>query len=697
MSSANSTETLEIMIQPYRKPPACDYCKARRVLCHPQPFGRSCPRCLEKGVHCTTTPTVRRKRRQQREITAAKKVVTTREGDYSTKDDTHDTTWDKATSQSQELVTAGVLTTLSAGLPYAQTYVLANYAAFNDEYRRPIADTPVSSRPQIELPKRLMQDLFNAFVHTPYYNHPIVPYDNLRSRLVECGWQLSSLSPPECVLLYCIFAVTSLVSIDPLIIGLEPLSSEFTSILTTPQPVKRIKLDLRDIGRRRERVGLCHQLRAEALRQAQIEGIALWVSPESAASCYVLDALLDSEHDSPYSYGAAFSWQARTLAESWYRQVQPYSNIESMVRSIKWACFLMADGISALHSGRSVAFSARDEHLICGHKQLPLEKLASSLSQGCDCMQFYDCFLSIMFHITSGAREVYENISGPCARGRRFDFQAVKCYFTYLRLLYEVCDAHKTQGHLLSHQVQSQSWYILTTVRLVSVGWTNLTLHFYKTIKSMLEEGVTDLYDAALDHSFFVTGVDCYGRGGRLAPAQLAPIFVDARVLTCKAAIDFSEMIEDIYSISRLAQLKIVGGHLKGWVQFTVDVTDAGVMSASEGIQVLERLRDALKIAGFAWTDYTGLAEDIDSHVAALRASPATAQDSVHNNLGRHLNIHHPSPNPNPNLPPAGGPLVEAPETGVSQHAPSVYSGYTCGPLGFEILGVNSDLWTYES
>ncbi|KAJ6584912.1 hypothetical protein B0H19DRAFT_1107144 [Mycena capillaripes] len=32
-----------------KKPPACDSCKARRVLCHPQPEGIPCPRCAEKG------------------------------------------------------------------------------------------------------------------------------------------------------------------------------------------------------------------------------------------------------------------------------------------------------------------------------------------------------------------------------------------------------------------------------------------------------------------------------------------------------------------------------------------------------------------------------------------------------------------------------------------------------------------------
>ncbi|GAA5916018.1 hypothetical protein JCM6882_003498 [Rhodosporidiobolus microsporus] len=34
--------------QKKKKPPACDRCKAKRVLCHPDP--RGCPRCVEKGV-----------------------------------------------------------------------------------------------------------------------------------------------------------------------------------------------------------------------------------------------------------------------------------------------------------------------------------------------------------------------------------------------------------------------------------------------------------------------------------------------------------------------------------------------------------------------------------------------------------------------------------------------------------------------
>ncbi|KAJ7130765.1 hypothetical protein C8R43DRAFT_1024926, partial [Mycena crocata] len=32
-----------------KKPPACNPCRARRVLCHPQSNGAPCPRCAEKN------------------------------------------------------------------------------------------------------------------------------------------------------------------------------------------------------------------------------------------------------------------------------------------------------------------------------------------------------------------------------------------------------------------------------------------------------------------------------------------------------------------------------------------------------------------------------------------------------------------------------------------------------------------------
>ncbi|KAF5329075.1 hypothetical protein D9758_018531 [Tetrapyrgos nigripes] len=652
MSPESNTGPVEITIQPrFKKPPACDYCRTRRVLCHPQPEGRSCPRCLEKGVKCTTTPSsVRKKRRRQREILAAKKED------------------DAGTSQGQELVASRALTVTTSAAQYAPriTHMLATGADLNDVYRRPIAFAPSSARPQLQLPKRLMEDLFNDFFYTPCRIHPIIPYDRVRARLAGCGWRPSSLSPQECVLVHCIFALASTVSIDPLIIGPEPFPKECINILSIINPVKNIKSDLREIGRRRENVGLCHQLRAEALRLAQNEGIAVCVSPENAASCCLLDTLL-SQYDGPTSYGAAFTWQARRLAESWYKLPQLYNwAFGTIGLSITWTAFLLVDMLAALHSDRSADFSASDEQLICGHEQLSLEKLESLLSQGCNSWQFYGHYISITFQITRLAREVYERIRGPYTRGRPYDLQLIKHYTASLHLLHDVYNALHKQGVLLARQNQSQNFAITGTVRMVSIGWTNLTLHFYKTMKEMLEESsVTDLYYTTTSggpwhgHGIdIIDGLDGLERGtysysSSLAELELTPIFLAVRTLTCKAAIDHSEMIEDIYSISRLTQTKFVGGDLKRWVEFVIDVTDSGVMSASEGIQALERLRDGLKIAGFTWRTDTDLVEVIDSHVSALMdSSSASAQDPAHLHIftldNPDLNYHHTHLNPHP-------------------------------------------------
>ncbi|KAF5356415.1 hypothetical protein D9758_009536 [Tetrapyrgos nigripes] len=692
MSPESSTGTMEIPIKPrLKKPPACDYCRTRRVLCHPQPEGRSCPRCLEKGVKCTTTPSVRKKRGRQREILAAKKVqVAPSDSDNINEDVIHArdliaTAKDDArTSHGRELMASRDLTlTTTSAAQYAShtTHMLATCAGLNDVYRRPIAFAPVFSHPQLQLPKRLMQELFNEFVHTGYYLHPIMPYDRIRAHLAGSGWQPSSLSPQECVLVHCIFAVASTVSSDPLIIGPEPLPVECINILTTIHPVKKIKSDLREIGRRRECIGLCHQLRAEALRQAHNEGIAAWVSPENAASCFLLDALL-SQYESPNSYGAAFTWQARRLAESWHQRPQLYNGIFGTIEcSVKWAAFLSVDTLPALHSDRSVDFSASDEQLMCGHDQLSLEKLASLLNQGCNSWQFYEYYLSITFQITRHARELLISTNEPpnpsvpttdviaCARRRPYNLQLIKRYAASLHLLHDVCNALHIHGVRVARQNQSQSHTILALVRVVSVGWTNLTLHFYKTVKEMLEaSSATDLYTATYEpDEIGVDGLDGYGNGSldgvnglergtynysSLAELELAPIFLAVRSLTCKAAIEYSEMVEDIHSFSRLAQTKIIGGaHLKKWVEFVIDVTrDAGVMSASEGTQTLERLRDGLKIAGFTWTNYTDLVEVIDSHVSALMDSSGSAQDPAHIlALDHNPDYHHMHLNPHSN------------------------------------------------
>ncbi|KAF5346168.1 hypothetical protein D9758_009924 [Tetrapyrgos nigripes] len=723
MSPELSSNTLK----PKKKPPACDHCKARRVLCHPQPYGKSCPRCAEKGVKCTTTPSIRR-RRIQHEVAAGQRAANNE--DISNEDHNHAMDVDAPFSQDQSLsqepayspslYTPEILledntptlspapsmaSTISSttGLPFVHT----NFN-FNAGPSKPAVSI------QVQLPKHLIQDLFNAFVHTPYSHHPIIPYDRLRASLAVCDWQPSALTPEDSVLVHCILALTSLVSTDPFIIGREPLPPECNNILTTLHPVKSITSDLRDIGKRRE--GVCHQLRLEALRQAQVEGVAIHESPENAASCFLLDAL-DNQYDSSNAYGTAFARQARALAEAWYRHPQPSNSLFGTRKlSARWRSFIVFDAIAALHLDRPISFSPHDERVLCGHDSLSLKELASLLKQGCNGMQFYAYFPSIVFQMTRLVREVYENISGPYARRNPLNLQTVKTYFCSLNCLHEICETYSKKADLLAEQNKRQYFARQSILDAVSLGWTNLAYYFYKTIKSWLEQSslsnsyarsnritvnsVVGFQAGANGAVRSDIGVDETGDLGRNRPsanslrAELETIFVDARVLACKAAVEFSKMVHNILSISRLVQVKLVGGHLKTWVQFLVDATDGRVMSVSEGAQTLERLRDGLRIAGFYCTDYIGLGEAMDSHISVLKASAAAAAREAAHNL-------HPTPVSN-HVPLAEVAPMAGIGTGVSPYDPNpLVSGY--GPVGwnyhafgYELEGMNAIAVQYQ-
>ncbi|KAF5323167.1 hypothetical protein D9758_016785 [Tetrapyrgos nigripes] len=152
------------------------------------------------------------------------------------------------------------------------------------------------------------------------------------------------------------------------------------------------------------------------------------------------------------------------------------------------------------------------------------------------------------------------------------------------------------------------------------IGWTKFGLHFYKTIQGMLEQSsVTDLYTATpygvIDDVYWSNGLDS-GTGFEQAtyPSELPPVFSAARDLACRAAIEFSKQIEEVYLISRLAQTKIMGGQLKKWIQLVVEVTDRGVMLTSVGIQTLES---------------SASAQD-PRHVLTLNYDPGYHHPSVH-------------------------------------------------------------------
>ncbi|THU86015.1 hypothetical protein K435DRAFT_868727 [Dendrothele bispora CBS 962.96] len=660
--SPERTSASELAAKPKKKPPACDYCKARRVLCHPQPDGRSCPRCLEKGVNCTTTPVVRRKRRPQHVVDEEKDT----EMDFLSNRDAHQMDLDPnpipirnqtpsrpgpatetagsihsddtVSISSPQLLTSSSTSPSNTGslvaLPRVQTYSLhegppsANSAG------------PSPSVPRIQLPTHLVQNLFNAFMNTPFSYHPMIPYDRLRVKLAGCGWQPSLLSAEERVLVHCIQAITALTSIDPIIVGPEPLPPECHHIMTASNPVRTVKVDLRTVGRRRE--GIFQQLRMEALRQARAEGIAINVSPENASSCYLL-AALENHFDDLNVYEAAFAWQVRAMADAWCRRpLSSHVHFGTPDLSVRWRSFMMSDAIISLFQDRPFSYTIHDERLLCGPDGLPLEKLSSLLRKGCDTGQFYTYFPSIVFQITRIARKTYENFSGAYPSRHPINYEALKRHWNQILLLQEVCESFRAHAIHLSIGLQSKrsNFGLSSCSSAVSLGWTNIVLCMFKFLKTRLEEAaMTNLYakmDAMNDDS-----EDERDDSGATASSSSQPsdsrntalesIFGEVKHTTCKAAVAFSKATEDVPLLTRLTHAKLVKGSLNKWVHFLMDATDSKWMPAAEGIEALERLRDDLKLIGFSWADYSDLVEGIDSHICHLMADSlpqATAASS---------------------------------------------------------------------
>ncbi|KAL1742832.1 hypothetical protein HDZ31DRAFT_42404 [Schizophyllum fasciatum] len=314
---------------------ACDYCKSKRVICHPQPEGESCPRCKEKGVQCTTTIAPKRTRGK------GKKTL------------------------EQEAIAAGLPPPVSE--PRASRRAQSSALGV----RR---DSPES--PPLVLPSALIQDAFDIFARFPPAQNPLFATDALRAALAQAEWDPARLDGPRRVLTQCILAFSALVSVDPYFVGCDAQGARFpdglvqfdalNSPVGAPVQSNLGGIDISELGRRRQ--GVSRRLHEEALRLAKKEGIATHVSIENVASCFLLDCI-DAPDDPAdrMSWAAAYVWQFRSLTESgkleWQHSITTFKG--HLVR-LQWRGSLMALALYALSIDKSPPFSASDEETICG-------------------------------------------------------------------------------------------------------------------------------------------------------------------------------------------------------------------------------------------------------------------------------------------------------------------------------------------
>ncbi|KAJ7626991.1 hypothetical protein FB45DRAFT_920451 [Roridomyces roridus] len=343
-----------------KKPPACDSCKARRVLCHPQPNGAPCPRCIEKEIICTTTNPAPRGRPRKHPVPSA------------------------------------------SSTPSQSTVALSSTSSESDPSLSNSSHCP-------ELTPRVTEHCFDCFASLPQDQHPLLTLVPIKSSLRSVSFRIEELQPQLRVLALCMVALGALISFDEAILGTGPLPRSFQDHILLSSA------DLLSCGVRRVRA--CQALHERALTAAWEAGILLQPSHENALSCYFLDLLDQCGGGQPVGacspsrpWGGAYFSHVRALAPTWRAAGC------SRADAARWAGFLMADANMAMGRRTPILFTRDDQLLLCGPAPPSLEATLESAAKIPGLAMVWSGMLSYMWHVSSVGRELWENIIGDYAR-----------------------------------------------------------------------------------------------------------------------------------------------------------------------------------------------------------------------------------------------------------------------------------------
>ncbi|KAF8830951.1 hypothetical protein HHX47_DHR1000075 [Lentinula edodes] len=569
-----------------KKPPACDYCKARRVLCHPQLNG-PCPRCVEKGVECTTTPVVRRRRRTKGELVHSAAKATT-----SSSKNCNDQATASTSKQSDE-----ELSTVIVVQQWASAMFLSN-----------TLDEPSPVPPTLQLSVEVIKALMQTLRNTPHNPHPVttnpmIPLSQLEMKLRLHAWDMHSLSYQDRVLTHCLLTCSALCSTDPFILGTIEIGPEESQILDSVSPLKSsVVPDMRHFGFRREPV--VRQLWAESLWLANQACIATNTSIENAASCWILGYLryvMFGKTSSAFS--AACVHHMRTLAEDGKLS-------RDAGEMLKFRGHMMIDSLLALMTGKTVPFTTNDELLIVPHKLEPLEQLISTfLTRNCTTSDVFSSVHTFSHTVVRLARETAENLSGPYARSQPLDECFLIKHFASLDVFHSLLSAALQQiSHLIqSRFTQETTYHLHACAHGFVVAWGSLVITLFERLRDRSMYNTTDNTRVGSGFSSDISVA------AEMKSSRLLVHLLHARKLASRTAIEISETMRDIPSIVRL----MPHGDLTKWARFLLEEENIVDISRAQSLQALECFRDALKVVGFSHADRTGVVDTINEYLTA--------------------------------------------------------------------------------
>ncbi|KAJ6562231.1 hypothetical protein B0H19DRAFT_1143874 [Mycena capillaripes] len=360
-----------------KKPPACDSCKARRVLCHPQPDNAPCPRCVEKNTICTTTPIARGRPKKAVKPTASTSFVGPRGSSLAV-----------------------------ASLEFHPIMAV---------------DLSVDCPP---LDPEFVAHCFQCFEFMPHVSHPLIRSTGIKDAVAAASCRLELLPPQSRVLTLCILAVTSLASYHESVIGPGPAPQSLADHAFFSAP------DLRPYGLRR--AAAYRALRAKAVKAAWEIGIMLEPTDENAVSCYFLDLLEQSDSVGPSRpWAGSYILHVRALAPGW--RAGKYTQSDEA----RWMGFLMSEALFATARRMPILVTHHDQNLLSGPEPPPLDDMLQSLEtfKKPGLQVVWSSMNAYAFHVVCLARQLSETINGDFARLSSLSEAAVIKFLSGLGLL----------------------------------------------------------------------------------------------------------------------------------------------------------------------------------------------------------------------------------------------------------------------
>ncbi|KAJ6450778.1 hypothetical protein C8R45DRAFT_1042762 [Mycena sanguinolenta] len=542
-----------------KKPPACDSCKAKRVLCHPTTDRSPCPRCLEKGTNCTTTPAARGRPPKPN------------------------------------------LGTGHTGTPEPLSASVTTSESPPEDPETSAALNPTLSA-RLKLSPRLVHHLFDCI-------HPMLLGDDLRQTLSVVSWQILQLPPQLKVLAHCVAALSASISFDHAIIGPGPKPASLAD-----RSIFIPGADLRDYGVRR--TPMYRALCAEALQLASEVGIYLEPSEANAASCFILQLLENDKEATSRPWAVAFFSHIRALYDSspnmrthnaafW----TGFLLMEVMETTLQRQPILVSHHDQLLFTGKDIVplenLFGSIQSMMQVRKEQPLIPFAAM--KPCELLRYSTAF----------PQTVSIDSTPDFARRHPLDECAIMEFIASLNHLYsisslafdqeeQVCPGdslvgpadHRRQGvHLNFHSCA----YIMAFSRATLV----LALH-RELVRRLVLSPPLPITAPPAEH----------WKAERLAllrrqVGEMADSTVD----------DIARSLRFLPSLPHIAHMN--RGAVLGWAEFCLDEADAQGRVTPERAATIETISEALKLIGYSWPLPTRLIGRLDAYVATHRSTSA--------------------------------------------------------------------------